>query len=128
MNLFQLITLPLIGFVLLGLVLRLIRTDQPRLVLLFWITLWLGAGIAIYQPDLTIRIAAMVGIGRGADLVLYLVAISFLLTLFIVYNKFRTLESNLTVLVRELAIRDARYRELSKRLEIENPKVSNHPL
>jgi hypothetical protein len=106
MNLFQFITLPLVGFLFVRNFLQLFHGNQSRLIALFGAAVWLSAGIAIYRPDLTIRIAAILGIGRGADLVLYLLAVSYLLAISYVYNKFRKMESNITEIVRHLALRE----------------------
>lgn len=106
MNLFQFITLPLVGFLFVRNFLHLLHGNQSRLVALFGAAIWLSAGIAIYRPELTIWFAEILGVGRGADLVLYVLAVSFLLSIFFIYNKFRKMESNITELVRHLALRE----------------------
>lgn len=111
MSLFQILTLPLAGFLFARSIFRLFRGDQPRTVLVFSAAIWLAAGVAIYRPELTIRVAAVLGIGRGADLILYVLVISYLLSLWYVYNRFRKLESQLTEIVRYLAVRDATINE-----------------
>jgi hypothetical protein len=64
-----------------------------------------GSGLVfILYPGLSMRIAHLVGIGRGADLVFY-VAILFLVFLcFNFYLRFQALEAQLTGIVRTLAI------------------------
>ena len=49
----------------------------------------------------------MLGIGRGADLVIYLVAIAFLVSVFYFYHKYRQLSSELTEVVRSIALERA---------------------
>jgi hypothetical protein len=66
----------------------------------------LGA-VAIFDPEITTRVARVVGIARGADLLIYLVALAFLGSWFYFYQRTRTLSNAVTALVRELAIRDA---------------------
>jgi hypothetical protein len=106
MNLFQLITLPLVGFLFVRNVFKLFTGNQSRAAALLGALVWLSAGAAIFRPELTVWIAAILGIGRGADLILYLLAVSYLLSIFFIYNKFRKMESNITEIVRHLALRD----------------------
>lgn len=73
---------------------------------LLWSVLWVAAAGAVMLPWVTTRIAQFVGVGRGADLVLYAsVSILFLLVfkLFIEHEK---LERKLTDIVRHDALRD----------------------
>jgi hypothetical protein len=71
-----------------------------------WSVLWIVAAIVIVLPQVTSRLADIVGIGRGVDLVVYAsVSILFLLVfkLFIQQEK---LDRKLTDLVRHDALRD----------------------
>jgi len=59
-------------------------------------------------PELSNRAAHLVGVGRGVDLVFYL---SIVVLLFLVFNLYlgqKTTEDQLTIVVRELAISQAR--------------------
>lgn len=38
----------------------------------FWITIWIAALVGIISPELTSRVARVFGIGRGADVVIYI--------------------------------------------------------
>jgi hypothetical protein len=64
-----------------------------------------GAGLAfILYPDIAMRMAQLVGIGRGADLIFY-VSILFLFFLcFNFYMRFQVIEERFTGVVRTLAI------------------------
>lgn len=107
MTLFQLFVVPLaVLFFVLGLV-RFLYRDRRRLGALLWSGIWLGVAIAVQWPELTTGVAGRLGIGRGADLVLYLVAITFLVSVFFFYQKHRQLEAEITTLVRRLALREA---------------------
>lgn len=79
------------------------RSALRRLFVLFFF----GSGILfILQPHLTNRLAFLVGIGRGADLIFY-VSILFLFFLcFNFYVRFRALEERQGRIVRELALRN----------------------
>jgi len=67
----------------------------------------LGA-ITIFDPEITTKVARTVGIARGADLLLYLVALAFLGSWFYFYQRIRSLSIAVTALVRELAVREPR--------------------
>jgi hypothetical protein len=112
MSLFQLITVPLT--VLLGVrsLFRLVRGERPRWRALAGAGIWFAAAAAILRPEATTGIAMKLGIGRGADLVLYVVAISFIAAFFYLYQRIRKLESGLTVIVRRMAIDDAHHASL----------------
>jgi hypothetical protein len=75
--------------------------------LLALVTGAIGA-VTIYDPNLTTVIARLVGITRGADLLIYIVALAFLASWFYFYQKVRTLSGAVTALTRELAIRNPR--------------------
>ena len=72
-----------------------------------WGMLWIAAAVAIARPELTATIAKSLGIGRGTDLVLYVAILAMVFGFFAVYVRMRRIESDLTKIVRELAIRNA---------------------
>jgi hypothetical protein len=101
-----------IAFVVLGisfvitLTLTVRRGIAPR-VGFAWGMLWIAAAVAIARPELTATIARALGIGRGTDLVLYVAILAMVFGFFAVYVRMRRIESDLTKIVRELAIRNA---------------------
>ncbi len=107
MNLFQFITVPLVAVLFVRSIFNLVRGRQPRGTALLGAAIWLSAGVAILHPGLTIRIANFLGISRGADLLLYFLAILFFVACFYFYNRNLKLESYISEIVRQLAIRDA---------------------
>ncbi len=125
MNLFQILAVPLLAILFVRSMVKLIRGSQPRGVALFGVAIWLAAGVAILQPELTIRIAKLLGIGRGADLVLYFLVITYLLSCFYFYNRILKLESHMTEIVRQLTIRDAVHRWPPTELESKREEKSS---
>jgi len=103
---FQVITLPLFGALLLRSLRQLMRGSGLRAPRVFSVVVWGLAALAVAQPEWTTRVAVRMGIGRGADLVLYVLVIAFLGACFHSYNRTRQLESHLTGVVRHLAIQD----------------------
>lgn len=74
---------------------------------LLWSAVWLLAAIAMTWPNAMSRIARMVGIGRGADLVLYSAVIALSVGLWMMYLRLRRVRREMTLLVRHLAILEA---------------------
>lgn len=60
--------------------------------------------VAIYDPDSTTVIANALGVGRGADLLLYATVIAFCASLVVIYGRFRKLDERYTQVIRELAL------------------------
>jgi len=105
LNIFQLIFVPLIAILFLR-SLMIFGRGRHRLAAFLGAAVWLAAGATVLRPDLTIAVAKMMGIGRGADLILYMFVVAFLFASFYVYNRMEQLESILTSIVRQMAIRD----------------------
>lgn len=77
-----------------------------RGVFLAWTLVWVAAGVLVWVPQLTNRLAAFLGVGRGADAVFYVsIAIMFYLV-FRVHGKIENLEHQLNELVKKIALRD----------------------
>lgn len=66
--------------------------------------------IAVLSPESTNQVAHFLGIGRGADLLLYLTVVAFVFVSLNVYLKFRDLEHDLAQIARSVAILDAEMR------------------
>ena len=107
MNLFQILAVAVVtGLFCLSLA-AMLRGWATRREGLAWAVVWLATGLAILLPDLTIVVAKALGIGRGADLVLYCTVIVMLVGFFMVYARLRRLRRDVTLLTRHLAIREA---------------------
>jgi hypothetical protein len=71
------------------------------------------------------QLAKLMGIGRGTDLILYFLVITYLISFFYVYKKLLEIESAITEIVRHLAIRDAMYSLKKDTNEINGEKPSS---
>jgi hypothetical protein len=69
--------------------------------------LWAGASIVVLWPEVSSRLADLLGVGRGADAVVYLTVASLCYFIFRIYIRIRNIVQQLTRLVRKLALRDA---------------------
>jgi hypothetical protein len=103
---FQWLSLGVLGLLWLREVVRLRQGRGARAVGLLRAFVWAGAAVAIALPDLTNRVALAVGIGRGADVVLYVFVLVFLGAAFFLYARLAQVQQQLTLLVRHLALRD----------------------
>jgi len=65
------------------------------------------AAVSILFPDVWSRLARLVGVGRGTDLVLYALVVAFLSFTVTTYLRFRDLETNYTRLARRIALSEA---------------------
>jgi small membrane protein len=111
MNLFQSLVLAL--FVVLSLLTLSagLRGTVRKRIVAFWLALWAGGSVAVIWPHTTAMVAHSLGIGRGADLLLYSTALVMIVAFFYVYTRFRRVERQLTLLVRRLAMQNAEARE-----------------
>jgi hypothetical protein len=75
-----------------------------RLIVLAFTALGLSMVIA---PDWTNAVAHVVGVGRGADLFIYLAILGGVFVLFLFYSKLKELETALTSFVRAVALSGA---------------------
>jgi len=107
MSPFQLVALPLIAVLFVATVAATFRGSVARREGFLWSLLWLAAGTAIALPEITAALARALGIGRGADLVLYIAVVVMLVGFLTVYTRLRRLRREITLIVRHLAIRDA---------------------
>ena len=104
MTLFQTLFVPLCGMISLAVLVRTLRGHGLRRNGLVWAAVWLAAAGLIAFPGATQGIARLLGIGRGADLVLYLAILSGLATSLYFYTRFRRLEATLTGILRREAL------------------------
>jgi hypothetical protein len=75
-----------------------------RILLLLFVV---GVAVSVFFPQLLTWIAKLVGIGRGTDLLLYILVIVFLGFAATTYRRFSHLEANITRLSRQLALLSA---------------------
>ena len=107
MNLFQWISLIAI---LMLLAYELYLALNARVIRGFWaarVVTLIATGVAIYNPGIMTKLAAAIGIQRGADLVLYLTVLTFFATSIFLYARCVRLQQQITQIVRHLAIEEA---------------------
>jgi hypothetical protein len=117
MNLFQSLALGLLGALALITLSAGVRGTVRKRVVLFWLALWALGATTIVWPRSTALAAHALGIGRGADLLLYLSVLVMIAAFFYTYTRFKRVERQLTLLVRRLAIQNA--------MEARDPRAPN---
>lgn len=104
MTLFQIISLITLGSGMLLVVYRAAVKRHRFGAWLVWLVVFGSAFFAILRPRWIASIATSVGVGRGADLVLYSLAIVTLFFFFIFYSKIKRTDREITKLVRYIAL------------------------
>ena len=104
---FQIVALTLIAILLVATVVSTFRGIATRREGVLWSSVWLAAGIAIAQPRIIAVVARALGIGRGADLLLYCAVVVMLIGFLMVYTRLRRLRRDMTLITRHLAIQNA---------------------
>jgi hypothetical protein len=108
MNGFQLIGIALLAALSLLTLAAAVRRRLTTPAAAAWIALWLTAAVAIARPGITIVVANFLGIGRGADLVMYCAILAGIAGFFAVFLRLRRLDHELTLVVRQLALLEVR--------------------
>jgi hypothetical protein len=80
------------------------RRRVPAFWALAWATVWLGAGIVVLLPQTADMLARFAGVGRGADMIMYLALVLLFYLLFRLYAKLEGVEREISVLVRKIAL------------------------
>jgi hypothetical protein len=107
MNLFQGLVLSLFLVLAIVTVSAGVRGLARKRIVTFWLSVWVAGSVAIIWPRSTAVVAHALGIGRGADLLLYSSVLVMFVAFFYVYTRFRKVDRQLTLLVRRLAIQNA---------------------
>lgn len=72
------------------------------------VVILVAAGLGVLFPGALTWIAHKLGVGRGADLLLYVLVVTFMLVSVILFRRLAALERKYVVLSRALAIQEAR--------------------
>lgn len=76
--------------------------------LIAWLILWLVVLLVFWQPEITSSLALMLGVQRGADLVIYLAIIVMLYLLYRIFVRLNKIEEDISKVVRSEAIKNVR--------------------
>jgi hypothetical protein len=104
MNLFQILGLAGIAIAILRVGLGIRRHRFTPGAGALWLAAWLAAAVFLLQPEWTAVVARRLGISRGADLVFYCSILAGMVGFLAVYIRLRRIETQITQLVREIAL------------------------
>lgn len=107
MTAFQAVFVPICLVICLITAVRTLRGQVLRRSGVFWAAAWLAASAFIAFPATTTTIARWLGIGRGADLILYVAILAGMGASLYFYGRFRRIERTITELIRREALKDA---------------------
>jgi small membrane protein len=80
------------------------RFNKPAIDKIAIVIILLTGILFAFFPEITNRLAHMMGIGRGADLIMYLAIVGFAYMILLLYSKIKTLESQLGSIVRKQSL------------------------
>lgn len=100
----QLFLLLIILIILVFIIARFRKKELTTVQFGFWLLVWVAGGIVVADPAIPQRIANELGIGRGADLVIYLAIIFIVFVLFRMLLRQERMEREITKVVREIAL------------------------
>lgn len=82
------------------------RGGLPLAHLLAWTAFWIAVAVIVLRPETATVLARTLGVGRGADVVVYLALAAVFYLLFKMFAKIEDVERQLTRIVRDLALKD----------------------
>ena len=74
--------------------------------LIGWTVFWIGAAVVVLLPNSTAYFAKLAGIGRGADLIVYMSLAGIFFIIFRLMIKIELLNKDITKLTRKIALKD----------------------
>jgi hypothetical protein len=104
--LIQIILLIFIGFVFLRIFSRIKRKEITLKEGIFWSFFWVLVGLAVLFPKTTDLFAKTLGVGRGADLLVYLAVIFLFYLVFRIFVHLEKIERNITKIIRKIALEE----------------------
>lgn len=108
MTLFQILACSMLALILIGEAVLIVKRRRWDGFTAARLVVWLATAGAIASPETIQHMAGWLGIGRGADVVLYLFVLAFLFVSFYQYAGLVRLQRQVTEVVRRLAILEAR--------------------
>ncbi|PIP17923.1 MAG: DUF2304 domain-containing protein [Parcubacteria group bacterium CG_4_10_14_0_8_um_filter_35_7] len=102
--LIQLIIILFIFFALWRVILRFKAKDLRARELVFWFIFWILVGVVVLLPETTSFVAERLGVGRGADVIIYFSIIVIFYIIFQIFIRLEHIERNIAKIVREIAL------------------------
>ena len=78
--------------------------ELPGQEMLVWLLLWIAAGVVVATPNSTFYLARIAGVGRGADLVVYVALAGLFFMIFRLMVRIEKINKEVTKLTRKIAL------------------------
>jgi hypothetical protein len=101
MSLIQMLAILFVIFALWRVIIKFKRREIRSTEFLMWLVFWLAVGVAFVTPESLTKLANLLGIGRGADLVLYVAVIVVFYLMFRIFVRLEKMERHITKVVRK---------------------------
>jgi len=105
MSVIQLVLIVFAGYGFGAAISRFRRGGLSRLQLALWSLLWIAVIAVVLRPETASFLAERLGVGRGADVVVYLAIAALFYLQFRLFGRLEDHEQQITALTRELALR-----------------------
>lgn len=86
---------------------------------LMWTAVWILVIIVFWTPEVASYAAVRLGIGRGADLIVYTAILVVLYLMYRVFIRLERMEQNITSITRQFALRDPHEKKDGRRSDPE---------
>jgi len=108
MSLIQILALIFVLFALWRVIAKYQRQELRPIEFFMWFVFLLAVGVAFLTPESLTKLANYTGIGRGADLVLYVAVIVVFYLMFRIFVRLEKMERDITKITRHQAIHQAK--------------------
>lgn len=115
MFIIQIILALFVFFVVFNVIFKYKKKEIAAQEFIFWIFFWALVLTAVIYPRATDKIARIVGVGRGADLLVYLSILVLFFIVFKIFVKLERVEKNITKIIRAIALDEAEKNKVNKR-------------
>lgn len=100
----QVLLVILILFVISRLIVRLKNKQVGILTFLIWLIFWIGGTAIVLYPEASSYVARILGVGRGADVIVYFSLILIFYFVFYITVRLRTIEQQISKIVRKISL------------------------
>lgn len=101
--LIQIVILIFLLFVISRLVLRYRERRISLISLVIWFIFWILVAVVVIWPESANRLADILGVGRGADVIVYFALLAIFYFIFRILIKFEQIEREIATLVRKIS-------------------------
>lgn len=106
MIIIQIILTFFVFFVVWSIILKYRKKEITAKEFVFWLFFWALTLVAVSYPKITDKMAKLVGVSRGADLLVYFSIFILFFVVFKIFVKLEKMEMNITKIVRKISLNE----------------------